>query len=71
LGEQGREDRIAQTIIEDRENVVTVTGKMVAVAGDLAALDHNSSLGPDKSTGQRDVTSIRLNHDFRGHFAVR
>ena len=47
LEEQDREDRIAQTIIEDREDVVTVAGEMVAAADDLAALDDDPSLGPD------------------------
>ena len=47
MGEQGREDRIAQTIIEDREGVGTVAAEMVAAADDLAALDDDPSLGPD------------------------
>jgi hypothetical protein len=47
LDKQDREDRIAQTIIEDRENVVTVAAEMVAAADDLAALDDDPSLGPD------------------------
>jgi hypothetical protein len=47
MGENGREDRIAQTIIEDRDDAVTVAAEMVAAADDLAALDDNPSLGPD------------------------
>ena len=47
MGEKGREDRIAQTIIENRDDVGTVAAEMVAAADDLAALDDDPSLGPD------------------------
>lgn len=47
MGEQGRENRVAQTVIESRGDVVTVAAEMVAAADDLAALDDDPSLGPD------------------------
>jgi len=47
VDEDGRDERIAQTVIDDRDLALQVTCEMAAAADDLAAVHCKPSLGPD------------------------
>lgn len=55
LGENGRGDRIAQTVIRDRDTVATAATEMVRSADDLATLNDDPPLDPDTVYDEESV----------------
>jgi hypothetical protein len=47
VDEDGRNERIGQTVVDDRDCALQVASEMAAAADDLAAVHRNPSLGPD------------------------
>ena len=47
VGEDGRDERIGQTVVDDRDLALQVASEMAAAADDLAAVHREPSLGPD------------------------
>jgi hypothetical protein len=47
VDEGGRDERIGQTVVDNRDSALQVASEMAAAADDLAAVHRNPSLGPD------------------------
>lgn len=48
LGDEGRDARIAQAVVNDGERVTQLAAQLTAAADDLAAVTADPSLGPEK-----------------------